>query len=315
MGSTVTYAKMNSPSKITMDSTPFFCTFPQKCQFVCPVLLADYHQCYTPSFSSSFNGKEKDWESGFHYYGARYYWSEVLTGWLTVDRYADKYPSISPYSYCAWNPTKLIDPSGDTILISNNNEKVVYTKGMTYNGDDAFINKTVGCLNDMGETPEGEKVLEKLIGSSNSYTYTSLTPSKAKAAFNDKTLNFEMGNAASNDYAHETFHAYQYDYGMTGKTATREVGARLFESIMCDKIQRWGFRNPITPLKGTGSDYTMSMMNLFLRGFDAANYSNACNLFFNQSMAGPEYKSLGYSTGQILANPPIREILNINHPH
>ena len=28
-----------------------------------------------------FTGKEKDWESGFHYYGARYYWSEVLTGW------------------------------------------------------------------------------------------------------------------------------------------------------------------------------------------------------------------------------------------
>ena len=26
-----------------------------------------------------FNGKEKDYESGFHYYGARYYWSEVMT--------------------------------------------------------------------------------------------------------------------------------------------------------------------------------------------------------------------------------------------
>jgi len=25
-----------------------------------------------------FNGKEKDHESGFHYYGARYYWSELL---------------------------------------------------------------------------------------------------------------------------------------------------------------------------------------------------------------------------------------------
>ena len=44
----------------------------------------------------SFNGKEKDWESGFHYYGARYYWSEVLTGWLSVDPLADKYPEIIP---------------------------------------------------------------------------------------------------------------------------------------------------------------------------------------------------------------------------
>ena len=59
-----------------------------------------------------FNGKEKDYESGFHYYGARYYWSELLTGWLSVDPMMDKYPSISPYAYCMWNPVKLVDPDG-----------------------------------------------------------------------------------------------------------------------------------------------------------------------------------------------------------
>jgi RHS repeat-associated protein len=66
-------------------------------------------------YTSSFNGKEKDLESGFHYYGARYYWSELLTGWLTVDPMMDKYPSISPYAYCAWNPVKLVDPDGRDI--------------------------------------------------------------------------------------------------------------------------------------------------------------------------------------------------------
>ena len=64
---------------------------------------------------SNSNGKEKDYESGFHYYGARYYWSELLTGWLSVDPMADKYPSISPYAYCAWNPVKLVDPDGRDI--------------------------------------------------------------------------------------------------------------------------------------------------------------------------------------------------------
>ena len=59
-----------------------------------------------------FNGKEKDYESGFHYYGARYYWSELLTGWLSVDPMADKYPSISPYVYCAWNPVRFVDSDG-----------------------------------------------------------------------------------------------------------------------------------------------------------------------------------------------------------
>ncbi|MCH3923484.1 MAG: RHS repeat-associated core domain-containing protein [Bacteroidales bacterium] len=58
-----------------------------------------------------FNGKEKDAESGYNYYGARYYDSEKLS-WLSVDPMSDKYPSLSPYVYCADNPVKLIDPNG-----------------------------------------------------------------------------------------------------------------------------------------------------------------------------------------------------------
>lgn len=32
--------------------------------------------------------------------------------WLSVDPLADKYPYISPYAYCNWNPVKNIDPDG-----------------------------------------------------------------------------------------------------------------------------------------------------------------------------------------------------------
>ena len=35
-----------------------------------------------------------------------------MTMWLSVDSMADKYPSISPYAYCAWNPVRLVDPDG-----------------------------------------------------------------------------------------------------------------------------------------------------------------------------------------------------------
>ena len=72
------------------------------------------------------NGKEKDYESGFHYYGARYYWSELLTGWLSVDPMADKYPGISPYAYCEDNPVKLIDPDGkeDTDFKDQNGTRI-----------------------------------------------------------------------------------------------------------------------------------------------------------------------------------------------
>ena len=62
--------------------------------------------------SSSFTGKERDSEPGYGYFGARYMDHELMTMWLSVDPMADKYPSLSPYAYCAWNPVKLVDPDG-----------------------------------------------------------------------------------------------------------------------------------------------------------------------------------------------------------
>ena len=65
-----------------------------------------------PNFRSNSTGKERDEETGYSYFGARYMDHELLTGWLSVDPMADKYPSLSPYNYCAWNPVKLMDPDG-----------------------------------------------------------------------------------------------------------------------------------------------------------------------------------------------------------
>ena len=59
----------------------------------------------------TFSGKEKDVETGYGYFGARYY-DSGLSIWLSVDPMSDKYPSMSPYNYCANNPVKLINPNG-----------------------------------------------------------------------------------------------------------------------------------------------------------------------------------------------------------
>ena len=76
-------------------------------------------------------GKERDSETGLSYFGARYYDSDILTGWLSVDPMADKYPSLSPYAYCGWNPVRLVDPDGEDIVIviwatTPNNENVAH---------------------------------------------------------------------------------------------------------------------------------------------------------------------------------------------
>ncbi|MCR5192893.1 MAG: hypothetical protein K6D59_06280 [Bacteroidales bacterium] len=60
----------------------------------------------------TFTGKEKDSETGYCYFGARYYDSDLSGLFLSVDPMADKYPSLSPYAYCAWNPIKIVDPDG-----------------------------------------------------------------------------------------------------------------------------------------------------------------------------------------------------------
>ena len=62
----------------------------------------------------TFSGKERDEETGFSYFGARYYNSD-LSIWLSVDPMSDKYPSLSPYVYCADNPVKLVDVDGRKI--------------------------------------------------------------------------------------------------------------------------------------------------------------------------------------------------------
>ena len=52
--------------------------------------------------------EQRDEETGYGYFGARYMDYELTTMWLSVDPMADKYPNISPYAYCAWNPVKLV---------------------------------------------------------------------------------------------------------------------------------------------------------------------------------------------------------------
>ena len=70
--------------------------------------------CFYPLFwSCDSTGKERDEETGYGYFGARYMDHELMTMWLSVDPMADKYPGISPYAYCAWNPVRLVDPDGN----------------------------------------------------------------------------------------------------------------------------------------------------------------------------------------------------------
>ena len=82
---------------------------------------------------------------------ARYY-NSALSIWLSVDPMSDKYPSTSPYTYCANNPVKLVDPNGEDWYQNGTyyywSDKVVNKKttpkGCTYIGDNSALIKHFG---------------------------------------------------------------------------------------------------------------------------------------------------------------------------
>lgn len=85
--------------------TQFFLNLPFGETFAEQQILGRYQNQY------KFNAKELDSETGFYYYGARYY-NPRLSVWYGVDPLASDYPDVSPFVYSFDNPVKYTDPTG-----------------------------------------------------------------------------------------------------------------------------------------------------------------------------------------------------------
>ena len=68
-----------------------------------------------------FTGKERDAETGYDYFGARYY-MPLFKHWTKVDPLVDNYLHTSPYAYCNWNPIKFVDPDGEWVAVTSNDD-------------------------------------------------------------------------------------------------------------------------------------------------------------------------------------------------
>jgi len=141
-----------------------------------------------------FTGKERDAETDLDYFGARYYMA-ALGRWGNVDRFAEKYSSLSPYNYVANNPLMFIDINGDSLYVENTyrtgflglfgskvTERAVYRNGQWYTPgtSDAFsssngtmnglMNQVAGSMQAMNSAGGDATIAAGAIESSTSFT-------------------------------------------------------------------------------------------------------------------------------------------------
>ncbi|NMC98712.1 MAG: RHS repeat-associated core domain-containing protein, partial [Bacteroidales bacterium] len=120
-----------------------------------------------------FAAKERDEETGYDYFGARYYDNEGPI-WLSVDPMSDSRPNLSPYNYCQWNPVGRIDPDGafdgwvedpdnpnagvywDPKI---NSESEAIVAGKTYRGQTVLANDAKGSFRFGDETGQWHDVV------------------------------------------------------------------------------------------------------------------------------------------------------------
>ena len=76
-----------------------------------------------------FTEKERDTETNYDYFGARYYDSE-LARWTTIDPLWEKYHGWSPYNYVTDNPLNFFDPNGEYKVSADGKRVFRVTQGM-----------------------------------------------------------------------------------------------------------------------------------------------------------------------------------------
>jgi RHS repeat-associated protein len=120
--------------RVTVDSTGNVVSSDDYDRACPPIFLAEGMQLEgrSANYGSAnekykFTGKERDVETGYDYFGARYYDSRIGR-WMSVDPLTEKYPNISPYNYCANNPNSFVDPDGAIIVNTHSVQSYQYAQ-------------------------------------------------------------------------------------------------------------------------------------------------------------------------------------------
>ncbi len=165
----------------------------------------------------SFNAKELDEETGMYYYEARYYKPPVFT---SRDPMFEKYFWMSPYAYCANNPVKYVDPSGEDWFENELTGEVFYNSQM--GRDDAGKGNMTG---------DGWKWM----GENNMF-------GEVNDAFVDDNLDFLYSNGAQlSTYYHLTHNGridvYEMKFGGNSEAFMSKMGYKKYPLVQDVQIK------------------------------------------------------------------------------
>ena len=164
-----------------------------------------------------YTGKERDEETGNDYFGARYY-AAYTPMWLSPDPLMDKYPSISPYAYCNWNPMKYVDPDGKKIVVGTWYGRLLSKLGV--NNYEAKVTQELEYLKAI--SPQLNTGIRQLEDSQHKYYIKQGNNNQYNRK--DKTITYDQGNDKRKDgaerpskvaLAHEVGHAVNDDNNAT----------------------------------------------------------------------------------------------------
>jgi RHS repeat-associated protein len=264
----------------------------------------------------TFTGKELDSETGYSYFGARYLDHELMSMWLSVDPMADKYPSINPYAYCAWNPVKLVDPEGMII-------------------DSAFVPKFVKCLIDEKNKKYNSIManLYRKLDSDPLTTYRFIQKKKyddgGETLYGGKDGDRDIINifyskghilrAEEGNLLEETFHAYQFYLGEYGFVLNNdgdeiigmeafdmgdEVNAKVFAAQNVNRTT--GYEKKLLETFEKEGDYILNVRSFLERRADV-DFNSYENLSLRRSSINDNPEIMFHDDGR--AYHPIKNII------
>ncbi|UCH14968.1 MAG: RHS repeat-associated core domain-containing protein [Bacteroidales bacterium] len=203
--------------------------------------------------------KKLDWYD----YGARMYDPQICS-FISVDLLAEKYASISPYSYCANNPIIYIDPDGQRIVLAGNSEFQAevwkYMVSLAMNSETGY--------EQLKSAIESDKTLVIYAGNDNEVRWGSNgDATSGKEAYSTLTINFEE-MAESKDGApgsieaslgHELSH---FNMELKGGLSEKKDGY-LIEGVSPEEIPALEIENSIRKELGIGERKSYSGLDFY----------------------------------------------------